>query len=90
MSETSDSPFGDVNGDLMDAFDPEVQHQRAAFVKAESADIRARRDRALATVGLTKAELRARVVDYSRGEPTPDERDAWYEVDVCNFLLDED
>jgi len=63
---------------------------QAVLVKAESVDLRARRDRALATVGLTQAELRARVVDYSRGELTPDERDAWYEVDVCNFLLGED
>jgi hypothetical protein len=47
----------------------------------------ARRDHALGVVGLTEAELRARVVDESHGEPTPDERIAWDEVDTVNFLL---
>jgi hypothetical protein len=56
----------------------------AVLVKAEPDELRARRDRALATVRLGALELRRRV---ERGDATPDERDAWQEVDTVDFLL---
>lgn len=56
----------------------------AIVVKADPAELRARRDRALASVRLTEDELRARV---ESGSATPDERDAWQEVDTVAFLL---
>lgn len=59
----------------------------AVVVHVTPDTLRARRNRALASVGLTEDELRARVLCRSLGEPTPDERDAWQEVDTVNFLL---
>ena len=58
-----------------------------AFIRVTVEQLNARRDSALASVRLTEAQLRARVEGYSDGEPTPDERDAWLEVDTVNFLL---
>lgn len=47
-------------------------------------EVRARRAAALASVGLDEAELERR---FNRGQATPDERDAWNEVEVADFLL---
>jgi hypothetical protein len=41
-------------------------------------------ERALSSVRLTEDELRARV---ETGSATPEERDAWQEVDTVAFLL---
>jgi len=57
----------------------------AIVVKANQADLQARRDRALASVQLDEDELRRRI---ERGVATPDERDAWEEVDIVAFLLE--
>lgn len=57
------------------------------FLRVTPGECQARKDRALQSVGLTEDELSSRVVDYSCGEPSPDERDAWHEVDTVNFLL---
>jgi len=56
----------------------------AVVVKADPAELRARRERALSLVRLTEDELRARV---EAGSATPEERDAWQEVDTVAFLL---
>jgi hypothetical protein len=58
-----------------------------AFIRVTREQLHNRRDHALAVVRLTEDELRSRVEDYRLGEPTPDERDAWLEVDTVNFLL---
>lgn len=62
----------------------EVVHVNAIVVKADPAELRARRERALTSVRLTEDALRARV---EAGTATPDERDAWQEVDTVAFLL---
>jgi hypothetical protein len=59
-------------------------HVEAIVVKADPAELCARRDRALASVRLSEDELRGRV---ESGRATPDERDAWQEVDTVAFLL---
>ncbi len=59
-------------------------HVDAIVVKADPAELRARRERALSSVRLTEDELRARI---ESGAATPDERDAWQEVDTVAFLL---
>lgn len=59
-------------------------HVDAIVVKADPAELRARRERALSSVRLTKDELWARV---EAGSATPEERDAWQEVDTVTFLL---
>lgn len=56
----------------------------AIVIKAEAAALRARRRRALDAVHLDEDELRARIED---GTASPDERDAWQEVDTVAFLL---
>jgi hypothetical protein len=60
------------------------KHMDAIVVKADPAELRARRERALSSVRLTEDELRAHV---ETGSPTPEERDAWQEVDTVAFLL---
>jgi hypothetical protein len=60
------------------------EHVDAIVVRANPAELRARRDRALSLVRLTEDELRARV---EAGSATPEERDAWQEVDTVAFLL---
>lgn len=57
------------------------------FQRLTPEEIQSRRARALDSVGLPVGELRARVLGYTLGEPTPDERDAWIEVTTCDFLL---
>jgi|AntDryMetagUQ889_1029465.scaffolds.fasta_scaffold34310_2 hypothetical protein len=59
-------------------------HVNAIVVKADPTELRARRERALSSVRLTEDELRVRV---EAGIATPDERDAWQEVDTVAFLL---
>ncbi len=59
-------------------------HVNAIVVKANPAELRARRERALSSVRLTEDELRDRV---EAGIATPEERDAWQEVDTVAFLL---
>ena len=59
-------------------------HVDAIVVKADPAELRARRECALSSVRLTEDELRARI---KSGSATPDERDAWQEVDTVAFLL---
>lgn len=59
---------------------------RAVVVHATVADLNARRRRALAHVRLTEAKLIERV---RGGRETPDEADAWREVDTVRFLLGE-
>lgn len=56
----------------------------AIVVKADPLVLAARRKRALSLVRLTEDELRARV---EAGSATPEERDAWEEVDTVGFLL---
>lgn len=56
----------------------------AIVVKADPAELRARRERALSSVRLTEDQLRARI---ETGSATPEERDAWQEVDTVAFLL---
>lgn len=56
----------------------------AVLVKADPAKLRARRERALEFVRLTEDELKARV---EQGIATPEELDAWREVDIVAFLL---
>ena len=56
----------------------------AIVVKADPAELRARREHALSSVRLTEDELRARI---KSGSATPDERDTWQEVDTVAFLL---
>ena len=58
----------------------------AVFVRADRDELRARRARALEAVGLPVEELRDRV---ERGAATPEEREAWHEVDSMDFLLDD-
>jgi len=53
-------------------------------IKADPAELRARRERALSSVRLTEEQLRARI---EAGTATPEERDAWQEVDTVAFLL---
>ncbi len=54
------------------------------MIKADPAELRARRERALSSVRLTEEQLRARI---EAGTATPEERDAWQEVDTVAFLL---
>jgi hypothetical protein len=54
-------------------------HVDAIVVRADPAELRARRERALSAVRMTEDELCARV---KSGSATPDERDAWQEVDT--------
>lgn len=56
----------------------------AIVVKADPEQLRRRRARALAAVHLDAHELRARIDD---GTATPEEREAWEEVDTVDFLL---
>jgi hypothetical protein len=56
----------------------------AIVVKADPKQLRERRARALDAVHLGPEELRARVDD---GTATPEEREAWEEVDTVDFLL---
>ncbi|MBV9651716.1 MAG: hypothetical protein JO296_16490 [Pseudonocardiales bacterium] len=56
----------------------------AIVIKADPAELRARRERALSSVRLTEEQLRARI---EAGTATPEERDAWQEVDTVAFLL---
>ncbi|MGH3873829.1 MAG: hypothetical protein ACRDSR_20390 [Pseudonocardiaceae bacterium] len=56
----------------------------AIVVRADPVELRARREQALSSVRLTEDELRARV---EAGRATPEERDAWQEVDTVAFLL---
>lgn len=53
-------------------------------IQANPAQLRARRDRALASVRLTEDELCARI---DAGDATPEERDAWQEIDTVRFLM---
>lgn len=62
----------------------EVGTVDSIVIQANPEQLRARRDRALASVRLTEDELRARI---EAGSATPDERDAWQEVDTVAFLL---
>jgi hypothetical protein len=62
----------------------EVRHVNAVVVKADPDKLRARRERALNAVRLSEEELKARV---EQGIATPEERDAWREVDIVAFLL---
>jgi hypothetical protein len=58
----------------------------AIVVRADRASLDARRARALSSVGgLSEDELQARV---ESGSATPDERDAWQEVDTVRFLVE--
>jgi hypothetical protein len=59
----------------------------AVVVHSDPAKLRARRDRALESVHLTAEELKDRV---DSGIATPEERDAWREVDTVAFLLGTD
>jgi hypothetical protein len=59
-------------------------HMDAIVIQANPAELRARRECALSSVRLTEDELRARV---EAGSATPEERDAWQEVDTVTFLL---
>lgn len=59
-------------------------HVDAIVVKADPVELSARRERALSSVRLTEDELRTRV---ETGSATPEERDAWQEVDTVAFLL---
>jgi hypothetical protein len=56
----------------------------AIVIKTDPAELRARRERALSSVRLTEEQLRARI---EAGTATPEERDAWQEVDTVAFLL---
>ena len=56
----------------------------AIVVKADPEKLRRRRERALQTVHLDADELQARVDDDTA---TPEEREAWEEVDTVDFLL---
>jgi hypothetical protein len=56
----------------------------AVFVHADRDKLLARRRRALKAVGLSVEQLRDRV---ERGVATPEEREAWHEVDSMDFLL---
>jgi hypothetical protein len=56
----------------------------AIVVPAVPAELKARRKRALESVHLSASELRRRV---ERRIATPDELDAWQEVDTVDFLL---
>jgi hypothetical protein len=56
----------------------------AVVIKVDAAALRDRRQRALDSVHLDEAVLRARV---EAGIASPDEVDAWEEVDVVAFLL---
>lgn len=60
------------------------EHMDAIVIKADPAELRARRERALSSVRLTEEQLRARI---EAGTATPEERDAWQEVDTVAFLL---
>jgi len=62
----------------------EVGTVDSILIQANPEQLRARRDRALASVRLTEDELRGRIEADSA---TPDERDAWQEVDTVAFLL---
>jgi len=62
----------------------EVGTVDSILIQANPEMLRARRDRALASVRLTEDELRGRIEADSA---TPDERDAWQEVDTVAFLL---
>lgn len=53
-------------------------------IQANPEQLRARRDRALASVRLTEGELCARI---DAGDATPEECDAWQEVDTVRFLM---
>lgn len=59
-------------------------HVDAIVVKADPVELAARRERALSSVRLPEDELRSRV---EAGSATPEERDAWQEVDTVAFLL---
>jgi hypothetical protein len=59
-------------------------HVDAIVVKADPTALHARREHALSSVRLTEDELRTRV---EAGYATPEERDAWQEVDTVRFLL---
>lgn len=56
----------------------------AIVIKADAAALHARRQRALDAVHLDEDELHARI---EAGTATPDERDAWQELDTVAFLL---
>lgn len=62
-------------------------HMESIVVQADPASLHDRKARALASVRLTEDTLRSRV---ESGAATPDERDAWQEVDTVNFLLGPD
>lgn len=57
----------------------------AIVVKVSTAGLEARRQTALDSVRLTEEELRDRV---NRGVATPDELDAFEEVDTVSFLME--
>lgn len=65
----------------------EGEHVNAIVIKADAAALRGRRERALKAVHLDEAELQARV---EAGAATPDEYDAWQELDTVAFLLGSD
>lgn len=60
---------------------PDELDVKPVLIRLTPEQLHARRDHALATVGLTEAELAARV------DPSPAERIAWQEVETVNFLL---
>jgi hypothetical protein len=59
----------------------------AAIVEVKPDDLTARRAALLAEVGLSETELRARADAHSA---TPEEWDAWTELQTIRFLLGED
>lgn len=56
----------------------------AVVVRPSHRELEDRKNRALAWVGLSEDALRSRAEE---GSLSPDERDAWHEVDTVNFLL---
>lgn len=59
----------------------------AEVVEVQPEDLAARRSEVLGSIGLSEAELRARVDDHSA---TPEEWEAWSELRTIRFLLGDD
>jgi len=60
------------------------ERMHSITVRPDRAALLARSERALASVGMTEGALEGRV---SNGTATPEELDAWLEVDTVRFLL---